>query len=185
MKILLYGSREFSLVVAELVRHCGHTVSGMVDDYNSGTDILGGIDTVIYSHPPSDYGIALAIGYSDIKARWIAWERIQSAGYYSPPLIHPRAYVADTAQVGQGTMVMAGGIIDIRVKIGSINVLWPGVCINHDTTLGSNSFVSPGVTICGFVNVGSHCFIGAGSVIVDHCTVPEASYIKMHSRYIS
>ena len=183
MKLLIYGSKEFAFTVAELVRHCGHTCCGFVDDFNTGSDILGSFDDIVGTHSPSDFGFAIAIGYKTIQARWLALERIQSAGYSLPKLIHPQAYVADTAAVGQGAFVMAGAIVDVRVEIGPIAVVWPGACINHDTKIGPNTFVSPNATICGSVNVGSHSFIGAGAVIVDHCTVPEASFIKMLSRY--
>ena len=183
MRLLIYGSKDFAATVAELVRHCGHKVVGMVDDFNSGSGILGNLDGVNKSHPPPEYGIAMAIGYSNIPARWTAWERIKLAGYSAPALIHPRAYVADTASVGEGAMVMAGAIVDVRAEIGDLAVLWPNTCINHDSKIGSNTFVSPSATICGFANIGPHSFIGAGAVIADHCQVPDMSFIKMLTRH--
>lgn len=184
MRLLIYGSKEFALTVMELVRHCGHESVGMVDDFNSGSGILGNIETVRRDFSPNEYGMVLAIGYSNLTARWLAWERIVAAGYISPTLIHPRAYVADTAQVGQGCMVMAGAIVDVRAKLGDAVVAWPGVCINHDVVIGNNTFLSPNSTICGCSVVGVNTFIGANAVIADHCSVPPASFIKMQSRFI-
>lgn len=183
MRILVYGSREFALTVSDLVRHCGHEVVGMVDDYNSGAGILGTFDEILQSHPPSKFGIAMAIGYSHIAARWSAWERVCSAGYHAPALIHPNAYVADTAQIGTGTMIMAGAIVDGRAEVDDLVVLWPGVCVNHDVKINRNTFVSPNATLCGFAQVGAHSFIGAGAAVADHCQVPEASFIKMLARF--
>lgn len=183
MRLLIYGSKEFAATVAELIRHCGYEVAGMVDDYNSGPGVLGNFTAVTSSHPSSEYGMVIAIGYNHLAARWKIWERVQSAGYSLPALIHPRAYVADTARIGEGAMVMAGAVVDVRVDIGNLAVIWPGACINHDTLVGNNTFVSPNATLCGFVETGSHCFIGAGAVVVDHCRVPDASFIKMLARY--
>lgn len=183
MQLLIYGSKDFAATVVELVRHCGHEVAGMVDDYNSGPGILGKFDSVVHSHPPSEYGVAMAIGYSNISARWAAWEKIRSAGYRAPALIHPRAYVADTVHVGEGAIIMAGAIVDVHAEIGDLVVLWPGACVNHDVKIGPNVFISPNATLCGFAHVGAHSFVGAGAVIVDHGQVPEASFIKMLSRY--
>jgi sugar O-acyltransferase (sialic acid O-acetyltransferase NeuD family) len=183
MRLLIYGSKDFSATVVELVRHCGHEPAGMVDDFDTGPAILGSLEGVIRSHPPSDFGVAIAIGYCNLSARWAAWQRIRSAGYRAPPLIHPRAYVADTARVGDGAMVMAGAIVDVRAEISDLSVIWPGACINHDSKIGANTFVSPNATINGFVDVGPHSFVGAGAAIVDHCKVPEASYIKMLGRF--
>lgn len=181
MRLLIYGSKDFSATVAELVRHCGHEISGMVDDYNAGPGILGNLDAARQTHPPSEYGIALAIGYSNIPARWKAWERIQAAGYRAPVLVHPRAYVADTACIGYGSMVMAGAIVDVRAQLGELVVVWPGVCINHDVKVGSNTFISPNASVCGFARLGEHSFVGAGSVIVDHVRVAPEAFIKAGS----
>lgn len=183
MRLLIYGSKDFAATVAELVRHCGHEVVGMVDDYNTGPGILGNFDAVTRTHPPTEFCIAMAIGYSNIPARWAAWKRVRSAGYRAPALIHPRAYVADTARIGEGAMVMVGAIVDVRAEICDLVVLWPGACINHDVNIGPNTFISPNATLCGFAQVGAHSFVGAGAVIVDHGQVPEASFIKMLFRY--
>lgn len=183
MHLLIYGSKDFAATVAELARHCGHEVAGMVDDYNTGPGIIGTLDAVIHTHPPSEYGIAMAIGYSNIPARWAAWQRSRSEGYHAPALVHPRAYVADSARIGEGAMVMAGAIADVRVEVGELAVVWPGACLNHDTKIGANTFISPSVTLCGFAEVGAHSFIGAGSIIVDHGHVPGGSFVKMLTRY--
>ncbi len=183
MKLLIYGSKDFAATVAELVRHCGHEVAGMIDDYHTGPGIIGAFDTAIHTHPPSEFDIAVAIGYSDLPARWAVWQRIVAAGYRAPALIHSRAYVAASARVGDGAMVMAGAIVDGRATIGELAVVWPGACINHDVRIGANTFISPNSTICGFASVGSHCFIGAGAVIVDKAELVDGSSIRMFSAY--
>lgn len=183
MRLLIYGSKEFAATVAELVRHCGHDVIGMVDDFNAGPGIVGTFDSVTKDFPASDYGFAVAIGYSNIPARWAAWERIRAAGYRAAPLVHPRAYVADSAAVGEGAMVMAGAVVDVRAQLGELAVVWPGACINHDAIVGENSFVSPNATICGSAVIGRDCFVGAASAIADHAVVPPSSFIKMSSAY--
>lgn len=183
MRLLLYGSKDFAATVAELVRHCGHEVVGLVDDFNAGPGILGSLDMVSRTHPASEYGIVMAIGYSNIPARWVAWQRVRAMGYATPSLIHPRAYVADSARVADGAMIMAGAIVDVRAEIGEASVLWPGACVNHDARVGANSFISPNATICGFARLGSHSFIGAAAAIVDHGVVPEGAFVKMHTTY--
>lgn len=183
MKLLIFGSREFAPTVSDLIRHCGHAPVGMIDDFNAGPGILGSFEAVRETHPPSDYGMALAIGYSNLDARWKAWQRIRAAGYRAPALVHPRAYVADNAQVGDGCMVMAGAIVDVRASLGELVVVWPGACVNHDARIGNNTFLSPNSTICGFSTIGANSFVGAGATVADHCDVPESSFIKMHSSH--
>lgn len=184
MRLLIYGSKDFSNTVTDLARHCGHEVAGKVDDFDCGPDILGSFESVKHNFLPSEYGFAIAVGYSNMEARWKVWQRVSLAGYKVPALLHPRAYVADNAIIGAGSMVMAGALVDVRARLGEISVIWPGACISHDCEIGANSFVSPNATLCGFVRLGNNCFVGAGSAIVDHCTVPSSTYIKMLSKYV-
>lgn len=183
MRLLIYGSSDFAPTVIDLVKACGHEPIGMVDDFNEKIGIIGSLAMVTRSHPPSSFGIALAIGYKDLGRRWAAWERVLAVGYVAPSLVHPRAYVADSAVVGPGSMVMAGAIVDVRATIGEAAVLWPGACVNHDANIGDNCFLSPNTTVCGFAQLGNNSFLGANSAISDRCVVPAGSFIKMLSCY--
>ncbi|GAB3368946.1 PglD-related sugar-binding protein [Massilia agri] len=183
MQLLIYGSKEFSETVMELAEDCGYRVAGLIDDFSQADNVLGTLDRVKQTHPPSNFQIAIAIGYGNLAARWQVWERVTSAGYIAPPLVHPRAYVAKSATLGAGAMVMAGAVVDVRASLGNIAVIWPGACINHDATVGENCFVSPNATLCGYVGLGAHSFVGAGAAIVDHCVVPPRTRIKMLERY--
>ena len=127
--------------------------------------------------------IAMGIGYRDLPGRWRAWERIRSLGWPTPSLIHPEAYVAATARVEPGAVVMARSIVDRMACIGASSVLWPGACINHDSVIGANTFVSPGAIICGHVRIGAHCFVGAGALLADGSEVPDGTFLKMGTRY--
>jgi|SRR6185437_10208324 len=179
MKLLIVGSRDFAQTVAALVLDCGYEPCGYVDDFNSGDSIVGTTTSILHSHPSHAFGVAIAIGYNDLSARWQAWQKLQQAGYAAPALIHPRAYVACHAKVGEGTLVMAGAIIDVRARLGEVVVAWPGACVNHDASIGSNTFLSPNVTVCGHARVGASCFIGAAAAIVDRAQVPDGTFVPM------
>ena len=178
MRLLIYGSSDFAPTVIELVRACGHEPAGLVDDVRHGPGILGSLEAVMRTHSPEHYGIALAIGYNDLTGRWAAWLRACAAGYEAPVLIHPRAYVASSARMGAGCMVMACAVVDVRVNVGDASVFWPGACVNNDTSIGANCFLSPNATVCGAVTIGANSFAGAGAAIADRCEVPALKLRK-------
>ena len=184
MRLLIYGAKDFAQTAAELAVHCGHAVAGFIDDFERSPRIVGSFDDVARTTSPMDAGIVLAVGYRDLAGRWTAWLRVRAAGFTLPALVHPRAYVADSARLGDGCMVMAGAIVDVRARLGDGVVLWPGACVNHDSVVGDNTFVSPNATICGHVRIGAHCFIGAGAAIADHRTVPDRSFVRMLTAYV-
>jgi sugar O-acyltransferase (sialic acid O-acetyltransferase NeuD family) len=183
MKLLLYGSREFAATVEELVRDCGHETAGMLDDQRRGPGIVGSLQSASRDYPPSEFSMAIAIGYSNLAARREAISRVRNLGYSIPALVHPRAYVASSASIANGAMIMAMAAVDVRAKVGQCAVLWPGCVVNHDSTVGENVFISPGAIVCGCSTIGADCFIGAGSAIVDHADVPASSVIKMLSSF--
>ena len=182
-KILVYGSREFGLVVRDLAGQCGYRFAGFIDDMHRGADILGTWQDVSRSHPAAEHCVAMAIGYHHLRERRILCERVRSQGFETPALIHPRAYVRDASAVGLGAFVMAGSVVDSAARVEAFAVLWPGVTVNHNATIGANTFVSPNAAICGYSVVGEDCFIGAGATIVDHQTVPPGSFVKAGSVY--
>lgn len=181
MRLLIYGARDYAATVADLARDCGHDVVGMIEDGAPRDGVVGCFDDVATGF--ADCGIVLGIGYNNLPGRWAAWRRVLTTGRPTPSLVHPRAYVARSAAVGRGSVVMAGAIVDRASRLGEATVVWPGVCINHDCQIGDNTFVSPSAVLCGFVRVGAHSFIGAGAAIADHCQLPESSFLRLQERY--
>ena len=183
MRLFIYGSKCFASTVAGLVADTGHELAGMIDDQASGEHIVGSLDVVSRAHARSEAGLVMAIGYKDLPARWRAWQRVLAAGWTVPVLVHPRAYVSATAQLGAGALVMAGAIVDQRSRLGQAVVIWPGACINHDCQVGDNSFISPSAVLCGSVHVGAHSFVGAGALVVDGGELPPSSFVRMGERF--
>lgn len=185
MRLLVYGSRDFGAVVRSLVEDCGHEFAGFIDDVHPGPQVLGPFDAIRQTHPPESFQVVNAVGYKSLAARRAVSARVRGAGYGLPPLIHPRAYVATSAVVGSGSLIMAMATIDHRVKIGEGVVIWPSTSVNHDSRVGANTFLSPAAVICGDCHVGDDCFVGAGAVVVSHARVPDGSFIKALTRYVT
>ena len=182
-KFLVYGSLDFGRVLRDFIDQCGHEFAGFVDDFNEGEEVVGTLEQAVQSHPPSEFCMAIGVGYNDLKARWAVTQKASRSGYRLPALIHPRAYVRSAEKVGAGTVIMAGALIDSNTSIEENVVIWPGVVVNHDNRVGANTFLSPNCTLCGFVTIGRSCFVGAGATIVDHVTVPDESFIKAGAVY--
>lgn len=161
MNVHVYGKREYSRLVADLAVLCGHEVVGFVDDSDAGDD-----------------DFVLGVGYNNLQARASLVSRLRLV-----TLVHPRAYVRNPELIEAGSVVMAGAVIDMGVRIGRGAVIWNGANLIHDVEIGENTFVSPGATICGRTRIGRDCFIGAGAVVVDHLDVPDGTFIKAGSLY--
>ena len=181
--VFVYGSRSYAATVRDLAMECGWRVLGFIDDHAPPSAFVSTFDDVTAQHAGTSAGMLIGIGYRDLDARWRAWERVRAAGWDVPALIHPRAHVAPSAQIGEGCILMAGVVVDHRTQVKDACVLWPQACVNHDCLVGANTFLSPQVVICGNVRLGEHSFIGAQSVIVDGADLPSRTRLRMGSRY--
>ena len=176
--ILVYGSKEFGQTVRALVEDCGRSFAGFIDDWHTGTGVVGSFADTVARFKNDQYDVAVAIGYNHLDARWNVYRAVKEAGYRAPALVHPTAIVNGRAKVGEGAMVMAGAVIDTNAVVEELAVVRLAVVVSHDSTIGQNTFLSPNSTVCGFCRVGRSCFIGAGAVIVDHAVVTHGAFVK-------
>ncbi len=184
-KILIYGSKEFGKVMKGLVEYLGYPFQGYIDDIYQGEEIVGTFEYVKKKIPANEYAIVIAVGYRDLSARWVIYREVRKNSYEVPTLIHDKAYVHDKKKIGQGTIIMAGAVIDYNAVVGELVTVWPGVVVNHDCNIGNNIFLSPNATICGGARIGEDSFIGAGSIIIEHNDIPPKSFIKAGQTYFN
>ena len=181
--ILVYGSRDFGLIVRQIIKDCSMNFAGFIDDFHSGPEIVGDWEYVKENFSTKEYKVAIAIGYSYLEKRRIIFECVEQAGFSTITLIHPQSYISNTAVVHKGCIIMAKAVVDMRTEIGAYSVVWPGTVVNHDAVIGSNVFLSPNSTLCGFSRIGDNSFIGAGAIVTDHIEVKCDSFIKAGQIY--
>jgi sugar O-acyltransferase (sialic acid O-acetyltransferase NeuD family) len=80
-------------------------------------------------------------------------------------LVHPRAWLAQRVQLGEGSAVFAGSLINVDVTIGAHAIVNLGCTISHDCKLGEHVSLGPGVHLAGGVTLGNTTDIGTGASI--------------------
>jgi len=92
-------------------------------------------------------------------------------------IIHPTAFLAGDVEIGAGTFVGAGVIINANVKIGKHVILNTGVIIEHDVVIEDYAHICPGSIITGGCHIGEGVLIGAGSTLIPSVRVGDWSLI--------
>lgn len=82
-------------------------------------------------------------------------------------LVHPRADIAPTAHVGDGSVICAGCVISTDARIGEHVYVNIGCTVSHDCVLEEFVTLSPGVHVAGHVHVEAGVFIGIGASIIN------------------
>jgi sugar O-acyltransferase (sialic acid O-acetyltransferase NeuD family) len=80
--------------------------------------------------------------------------------------VHPTAHISSRATIGEGTVVMAGVMVNADSRIGKHCILNTAASIDHDCVLGDYVHVSPNATLSGDVHIGEGTHFGAGAVAI-------------------
>jgi acetyltransferase EpsM len=94
-------------------------------------------------------------------------------------VIHRAAWVSPTAQIGAGSVILAGAVINSGARIGSHCIVSSQAFIDHDAALGDFVHAGPGCIVGGGGAVGAESYLGMGSLIRDHCTIGVSCLVGM------
>ena len=80
-------------------------------------------------------------------------------------LIHQSAIVANCVTIGEGSLVVAGTVINAETKIGKGCIINTSSHVDHDCVIHDYVHIAPGSSLAGTINVGELSFIGIGSSV--------------------
>lgn len=142
-------------------------VVGFVDDM--GPD-LGrfGLDLPVLSaidayDPADDHRVVIGLG--DPQARAAVTARLAARGARFASIVHPLAWVAATAEVGEGSVVAPFATVGPWARLGNHVLVNTHAGIGHDCALGDFSVVSPHGVCNGFVTLEEGAFVASGAVV--------------------
>lgn len=179
------GSRTFAGEVADFARDTGFTLAGLLeplDPSRIGTTIHG-LPVKRLEDGPSGASKVL-IGTGDPKRREIV-ARVIDAGWSPATLIHPRAHVAPSATVGEGSLIGPGVVIGAYAEIGGHVVLGRGSLVGHHSEIGEYATLGPGANVGGNVRVERDAFLGMGAVVRDHVAIGAEAIVAMGAVVVS
>lgn len=86
-------------------------------------------------------------------------------------LIHPKSIIAKNIAIGQGTVVMAGAILNPCVNIGDGVIINTSSSVDHESIIGSFTHIAVGTHIAGAVKIDEKVFVGAGVTIINNINI--------------
>ena len=116
-------------------------------------------------------GFAVAIGGDHGFERLAVAGKLSSFGLDALTLVHERAWVADTALLGDGCQILAMAAISEEARLGRQCIVNTNASVDHECVLGAGVHVMPGATLAGCVKVGDCAMIGSGATVLPHITI--------------
>lgn len=84
----------------------------------------------------------------------------------SGQVLDPTSFIASSATIGPGTMILAKSIIQSGCGIGSHVIINSGAIVEHDAEIEGYCHLGPGSVVCGGVMVGEGTLIGANATVL-------------------
>ncbi len=139
--------------------------------------VIGGNKDILTQFENDSFDeILVAVGYKHMAFRKSVFEELRGKiPFYT--FVHSSVQVDSSAEIGQGTVIYPGCLVDQNVKIGENVLMNVSGTIAHDSEIGNHSFLSPCVAIAGFVKVGEQCIIGINSTIIDNISILSQTQI--------
>jgi sugar O-acyltransferase (sialic acid O-acetyltransferase NeuD family) len=178
-KIVVVGSSGHARVALDVIRCQGsYEVAGLIDSFKPageaacGSTILGAVEDIPELREKLGLqGYLIAVGDNAIRARITVAIEALVPGFLGVVAVHPAATVASDVQIGQGTLVMAGAVLNPGCVIGKGCIVNTRASLDHDGVLKDFVSLAPGVCAGGNVSVGTLSAVGLGAMIIHGRTV--------------
>jgi len=160
--VFLQGGGGHAKVVIDALKRSGHHVVGVFDPrFTSGelmgVPLKGTYDASLFSGAKC----VLAIGNNEQRRSAVEHTRHQFA-----TVVDSTAILATDAEVGEGSMILHGAIIQPFARLGKHVIVNTAASIDHDCVIGDFVHVAPGSRLCGNVSIGEGTLVGAGAVLL-------------------
>jgi len=99
--------------------------------------------------------------------------------------IHPQAYVASTAKIGKGTIIMPQVSISSEAVIGDCCLVMVNASVGHNTIIGDHCHLAAQCCISSRVFIKGGVHIGLNATVREHLTLNNFSTLGMGSVLLS
>lgn len=96
-----------------------------------------------------------------------------------PVFVHPSVSIGRAVELGEGTLVCAGSILTVNIRVGRHVQLNLGSFLAHDGAHGDFVTTGPGARINGHCTIGARAYIGSNACLRERTTVAADAVIGM------
>ena len=182
-KVIFWGATGQAKVLFESLR----ADEKLVALFDNDKKLLSPIKDIDIFHGKNDFekwilgksGIhfMVAIGGNNGKIRLEISDYLKKCGLIEHKIINEKAFVAKTAEIGNGAQILVTSVINSNAKIGRQCIINTGAIVEHDCVLGDGVHIAPGATLAGEVIVGNFSTIYTGASVAPRVKIGKESII--------
>lgn len=193
-KVVIFGGNDHSKVVfSEIIKLKKYNILGFVDDFSKkGGKIisyknkdyfnLGTTKNFIKQKNKKDNisGI-IGIGLNYIRKKIVNEVLKLDKNFKWEKIISKSCVLNGNLEIGEGSLIMSGVIINTQTKIGKHCIINTSSSIDHDNVFKDYSSCGPGVITGGNVTVGENSHLGIGAIIKNEIKIGKNTIIGGNS----
>jgi len=157
-EISVIGASGHAKVIIDVIEDLGYSIGTVYDQDIRKRNLLG--FEIVHDFKDLPKQTIIAIGNNFIRKK-IA----EIHSFELKALAHPKSTISKYAELGDGTVVMAGVSVNADTKIGEYCILNTNCSIDHDCRIADFVHISPNAALAGNVEVGECTHIGIGACI--------------------
>ena len=149
--LLIVGAGAYGYVVKEVAEATGmFDLISFADDNCQRDDVAGTTHMLESLSDRYRYAI-VAIGNPQV--RMDIFGRLEKAGYEMPVLVHPDAYVSESAHIDNGCVIEPKSVVHSNACVGKGCLICAGSVVNHNAVIE------------GFCQIDCNAVAGAGAFV--------------------
>lgn len=169
-KLYIFGAGGFGREVAWLAEQlCGAniTIEFIVDIPSDAKTTSNGHLINLFSEVRPNSAARFVVAVGDPSARRQIAALCAASGWQETVIVHPRAEISASVEVGPGTVICAGAILTTNIRVGRHVHINLDCTVGHDTIIEDFVTLSPGVHVSGHVHIQEGAFIGTGANLIN------------------
>ena len=188
--ILIFGAGGHARVVADAAEaSAAWRVAAFVVTAPLGGSSMQGREIwpdgdVLTARRGPDAGI-VAIGDNAVRQRIVERIRASRPDFRFVTVVHPRAVLSAHARVGEGSVLLAGAIVNPAAVVGAHVALYTNAIVEHDDVIGDFASLAPAAALGGAVTIGARSFVGMGAVVIHGRKVGADTVVGAHATVVA
>ena len=166
--LIVFGNQTADEIVCAAEETCADqfdTIRNFVYHENLGSD------PVFYEFVQSHSNLSYIIGMTDVRLKARIQAFADEANMTPISIIHPTAYIAPSATIGNGVFVAPQAVISVNANVEDHSIIHIHSSVGHDCKIGKFCAVLPGARISGNVTLGKSVIVGSGAFIFQGVTI--------------